>query len=465
MSLLFRLNIGLALISSPFLLNALWSEKATTNEVQSLKQISRGFSQVARKAIPAVVSIKVETEVNSFHKHLPIDPFAGDVFKHFFNMPFSGLVPGLEPKISSSFGSGCLISSDGYITTNYHLIKNASKIEVTLSDETKHIAKLIGIDPDTDLAVIKIQGSKLPYLSFGNSDELEIGEWVIAIGSPQSLQSTLTVGVVSAKGRSDLELNTIEEFIQSDVAINPGNSGGPLLNVDSEIVGINSALLSPSGAYSGISFAIPSNIVKLVTDQIIQSGTVKRGFMGISLKAVTPEIAQAYNLEKTSGVVITDVIKNSSAEKAGLRFADVVLEVDGQEIKGAKHLYRTLWLKGAGKKITLTINREGKTLKIPVVLEEKMSVSPSNKNETFGFEIGVINNDPDQILVIESVEPHSMAERVGLCKGMKLLGINRHKPTSLEEACSMLKEAASQNKVLLLIDTGRGSMFVLLEKH
>jgi serine protease Do len=390
MSLLFRLNIGLALIGSPFLLQALWSEKSTTQEAPSLKQTSRGFSHVARKAIPAVVSIKVETEVNLFHKHLPTDPFAGDVFKNFFNTPFAGLVPGLEPKIASSFGSGCLISSDGYITTNYHLIKNASKIEVTLTDETKHIAKLIGIDPDTDLAVIKIEGAKLPHLCFGNSDELEIGEWVIAIGSPQSLQSTLTVGVVSAKGRSDLELNTIEEFIQSDVAINPGNSGGPLLNVDSEIVGINSALLSPSGAYSGISFAIPSNIVKLVTDQLIQSGTVKRGFMGISLKAVTPEIAQAYNLEKTSGVVITDVVKNSSAEKAGLRFADVILEVDGQEIKGAKHLYRTLWLKGAGKKIILTINREGKTLKTPVILEEKMTVTPSNKNETFVFEIGII---------------------------------------------------------------------------
>lgn len=457
--------LSLTMAASSSLLHAhktLETSLATKQEAQALKETSRGFSRVARQTIPAVVAIKVEMEDKSpFKPNFP-DPFGDEFFKRFFGTPFGPQ----EPVPAVGFGSGALLSADGYIVTNYHVIRNATKIEVTLADDSVHSAKLIGSDPDTDLAVVKIEGNGFPYLSLGDSDELEIGEWVIAIGAPQSLRSTVTVGVVSAKGRSDLELNTIEEFIQSDVAINPGNSGGPLLNVDGQVVGINSALLSPTGAYIGISFAIPSNIVKMVTDQIIQSGGVKRGFMGITLKAVTPEIASAYGLEKAMGVVITDVRRNSSAEKSGLRFADVILEVDGQEIKNAKHLHRALWLKGPGKTVILTINREGKRLQIPVTLEERSKTLVATSEETFGIELEEVarNNAQPAVLSIASIEPRSPAAKAGLRPGMKILGINRYKPASLEEAETILKEAYSKGKVLLLVDTGRKSVFVLLEK-
>lgn len=449
--------------AGPLLLEAAALSSPTSSSINSpqIQVPSRGFSDVARKAIPAVVAIKVESETASSHKpHLP-EPFNDDFFKHFFGNPM--ITP--NPMPSVGFGSGVLISSDGYIVTNYHVVKGSSKIEVTLADDSLHPASLVGSDPDTDLAVIKIEGKALPYLSFADSDTLEIGEWVIAIGAPQSLRSTLTVGVVSAKGRSDLELNTIEEFIQSDVVINPGNSGGPLLNIEGNIVGINSALLSPNGAYIGISFAIPSHIVKLVTDQLMQSGAVKRGFMGITLKAVTAEIATAYNLEKTSGIVITDVKKGSAAERAGLRFADVILEVDGEEVKNAKHLYRLLWLKGPGNTVNLTLNREGHRLQVPVTLEEG-SYGTISSQETFGLEFEATRNNLDpSVLTISAVEAKSAAERAGLRPGMKVLGINRRKTTSLDEAYSLLKEASAKGKVLLLVDTGRQSVFVLLEKN
>jgi serine protease Do len=431
-------------------------------ESEALRQTSRGFSAIARQTIPAVVAIKVEVESSRSSRSMLPEPFNDDFFKRFFGNP----MPHQEPIHAVGFGSGAIISQDGYIITNYHVVKGAEKIEVTLADDSLHIAKLIGSDPDTDLAVVKIEGTNLPFLTFADSDELEIGEWVIAIGAPQSLRSTLTVGVVSAKGRSDLELHTIEEFIQSDVAINPGNSGGPLLNVDGKVVGINSALLSPTGAYIGISFAIPSNIVKMVADQVIASGSVKRGFMGITLKAVTPEIAAAYNLDKTAGIVITDVKKNSAAEKAGLRFADVILEVDGQEIKNAKHLHRLLWIKGPGKRVNLTLNREGTRIQVPVTLEESSYAFLSGK-DTFGleFESEPVEGPGNLSFVIRSVENKSAAEKAGLRAGMKILGINRYKPQSLEEAYGLLKEAYAKGKVLLLVDTGRQSVFVLLENN
>lgn len=439
----------------------------TQEGLDMLRKTSRGFSHVAKVAIPAVVSIRTEGErTTTPFRSLPPQEFGeNDLFRHFFGLPFKAPQ---ERVPFAGFGSGVIINATGHIVTNYHVIRDAQKIEVTLADDTKHQATLIGVDPDTDLAVIKINASELPHLPFGDSDALEIGEWVVAVGAPQMLRSTVTVGVVSAKGRSDLELYTIEEFIQSDVAINQGNSGGPLLNIDAEIIGINSAILSPDGTYMGISFAIPSSIVKTVSEQIIKQGTVRRGFMGIYLKPVTEEIAAAYGLEKSTGVVITDVMKDSPAQKAGLRFGDVILAVDGHEVRTAKSLHRILWLKEPGQKVKLAINREGKIQEVEVKLElnpDRAQVAASV--ETFGLELKRHMNEQTgkELLVVQSVQQGSPADKAGIRPGAILIGINRQRPQSIEEAYSLLKQAFINRKALLLIEQGRHSSFILLEAN
>ncbi len=229
-------------------------------------------------------------------------------------------------------GSGVIVSPDGYILTNYHVIEQAEEIKVTLYDRRAFRASLVGADPKTDLAVIKIDAKDLPVASWGNSDNLQVGDFVLAIGNPYGLTHTVTMGIISATGRADVGIADYEDFIQTDAAINPGNSGGPLVNIKGEIIGINTAIFSRTGGYQGIGFAVPSNMARIIKDSLIKEGKVIRGWIGIMVQDLTAELAERFDLKESYGVIITDVTKQSPAYKAGLRRGDIILEYDGKKI-------------------------------------------------------------------------------------------------------------------------------------
>ena len=303
-----------------------------------LEQTSKAFTEIAKKATPSVVFIKAQynnsqESASSEDSDDPFDFFSDEFFKRFFGQPNQRGPKSQPPTPQISGGSGFIVSEDGYILTNNHVIKEANQITVVMNNEKEYEAKLIGADPRTDLAIVKIDAKDLPYLTFGNSNQLNIGEWVIAIGNPFALQSSVTVGVVSAKGRQNLRITDLEDFIQTDAAINPGNSGGPLLNIRGEVIGVNTAIISRSGGYMGIGFAIPSNMAKNVVEQIINNGSVNRGYLGVYLQEVDKEMAETFSLEKSEGALISDITKDSPAEKAGLKQGDIILEYNGKRVK------------------------------------------------------------------------------------------------------------------------------------
>jgi len=299
----------------------------------TLRETFEAFSNVAEKAIPAVVFVKVEKTVSApsfgmpFEFNGPMDPFGGDFFDRFFR----GQQPHDSPQKYHQMaqGSGCIISSNGYILTNHHVVGNVDTIIVKFHDGQELVAKVIGSDEKSDVAVIKVEGKNLPVLPLGDSDKLRIGEWVIAIGNPFGLAETVTVGVVSAKGRSNVHIADYEDFIQTDAAVNPGNSGGPLLNLEGQVIGINAAIFSQSGGYMGIGFAIPINMAKNIKEQVLKSGKVTRGQLGISVQELSKELADSFYLESTKGILFADVLSDSPAEKAGLQTGDSILKVNG----------------------------------------------------------------------------------------------------------------------------------------
>jgi serine protease Do len=334
LKLIFSLCTAASFIAGPVVAGQKNNQEAKSKDndcVCSPLLISKSFTTVAKKAMPAVVFIKVqstnEEQANPF-QGFGGDPFGDDLFQKFFGIPQQQ-----QPKQQLSQGSGFLVSPDGYVMTNAHVIKGADKIAVVLNDGRELDATLVGSDPHTDIALVKIDGKNLPYVNLGDSDAMDIGEWVVAIGSPFQLEATLTVGVISAKGRQNLKITDLEDFIQTDAAINPGNSGGPLLNLNSEVIGINTAIVSRSGGYMGIGFAIPSNMAKNIMTQIINNGVVTRGFLGVCLQPVDKDIADAFGLDKAEGALISDISKDSPADKAGLKQGDIILEYNGTTIK------------------------------------------------------------------------------------------------------------------------------------
>lgn len=344
------------------------------------------FSAVADKVTPAVVSIKSKIEVRqSFPQGM--DPFRdlfGDGF--FFGQPDGRQNPQQAPKenFSVSTGSGVVFSKDGYIVTNNHVVENAKEIEVILTDNRTYKAKVVGTDPSTDLAVIKIKETNLPVLAFGNSDNVKVGAWALAVGNPFNLSSTVTAGVVSAKGRNIRILKDqapIESFIQTDAAINPGNSGGALVNINGDMIGINTAISSPTGAYSGYGFAVPSNLVLKVTEDILKYGYVQRGFLGILITDLDGQKAKEKNLDITNGIFVDSCMNESAAKDAGVKKGDVIVKVDGKSVKNSAELQEMVGRHRPGETLTLTINRAGKEMPLPVTLRNKDGKTEITKKE------------------------------------------------------------------------------------
>jgi serine protease Do len=448
-----------------------------------LKQTSKAFVSIGKNATPAVVFIQSEASQNkglSTENENMFEHYHEDFFKHFFGMP-QGTPKNAPPQVSS--GSGFIINKDGYIVTNYHIIKNANKITVSMNDSDEFDAKIVGSDPKTDLAVIKInaKNKNLPYLKFADSNTLEMGEWAIAIGSPFTLRSTLTVGVISATSRQGLNINDYEDFIQTDASLNPGNSGGPLLNIDGEVIGVNSVIYSQSGGYMGIGFAISSNMTKHVINQIINNGSVERGYLGIYQQVVDKEIAEALNLEKAEGILISDVIKNTPASKAGLKQGDVIIGYNGITITSISQFRNDVSVMKPGSTVTLKVIRNGKTKKIPVKLgsqkEDKQLSATSNQAADLGVDVEELKNMPGNTLskygytkdteglIITKVRQNSLAFKAGLKPGMLIQQINQTKVKTIEDFHDALKNMKNKKHLLLLVKNRNTTRFITIRTN
>lgn len=341
------------------------------------------FTEVAKKVMPAVVHIKstqLQRVENQYYRQYQ-DPFKDffedEMFKHFFGPNFKYESPNPQqrgPQAQVGTGSGVIINEGGYIVTNNHVIKGADDIEVTLNDNRVFKAKVIGVDPSTDLALLQIKEKNLPYVPLLNSDEVEVGDWVLAVGNPFNLNSTVTAGIVSAKGRNINILqdqSAIESFIQTDAAINPGNSGGALVNLQGGLAGINTAIASPTGAYAGYGFAVPANIVSKVVSDLQKFGSVQRGYLGIMIRSVDGNLAKEKELDVTKGVYVDSITVHSAAGEAGIEVGDVILKVDNNDISTSAELLEHIGRHHPGDKVTIVVDRYGKEKEFLVTLRNQ----------------------------------------------------------------------------------------------
>ena len=444
------------------------------------------FTEVVKQAGPAVVHIRVAKAVKSVDMQGFDDMFNNPFFERFFGPQFRP--DGRQPKRQKKFtqqgqGSGFIIDKEGHILTNSHVVENADSITVILADKREFKAKTVGSDPQTDVALIKIDGAgALPVMPLGDSDKLEVGAWAIAIGNPFGLEQTVTVGVISAKGRNRVGINDYESFIQTDAAINPGNSGGPLLNIRGEAIGINSAIFSRSGGYMGIGFAIPINMAKEIEKQLVQNGKVTRGWLGVSIQDVDDKLAQSFNLPKASGVLISDVQPGTPAAKAGLRQGDVIVKLNGAELADSAELRNRVAMLAPGSKTTLTLIRDGKEQNLDVVVGKQPENFGKNDGNAqgddesgdtsgqYGLQLQELtpdlaerfNYNQGQGVIISGIEEGSPADLAGLKAGQLIEEINRQPVKNVNEAMAAMKKSAAQKRVLLKVRVGRGSQYVVL---
>lgn len=371
-SLAIGLILGLTLTSILHIQSNGYTEepKISKEAIDILSKAGEAMAEIVSAVRPTVVNISSTKKIKLKRIEKPFffdDPF----FRRFFGDEFFHQFRERREEKTTSLGSGVIVDKAGYILTNYHVIKNADEIKVTLSDKREFIGIVKGVDPKTDLGLIKIDADNLPILRWGDSDKLRIGETVIAVGSPYGLSQTVTSGIVSAKGRANIGIADYEDFIQTDAAINPGNSGGALVNIRGELVGINTAIFSTSGGYQGIGFAIPSNMAKAVLESLIKKGKVTRGWIGVRVQTVTKEIAKEFGLKEEYGALVIEVSEKSPAEKAGIKRYDVIIEYNGMKIDEPTTLRNAVSLTPLGKEVELKLIREGKEQTIKLVVGEQ----------------------------------------------------------------------------------------------
>lgn len=449
------------------LLLPLFLLQAKDNECTCSPQaISKVFTAVAKEAMPAVVYIKAEGGDDELDAYSPRsrDPFDEEFFNRFFGRPNRKE----QKKAPISQGSGFFVSSDGYILTNAHVVKNAKKITILFHHGREMQAKLVGIDPSTDIGVIKVEGEGFDYVDLGNSDDLEVGEWVIAIGSPFQLQATVTVGVVSAKSRQNLSITDFDDFIQTDAAINPGNSGGPLLNLQGQVIGINTAIVSRTGGgHIGIGFAIPSNMAKPIMEQLIHNGSVTRGYLGVALQPLDQDMADAFELDRPEGALVAQVVKGSPADKAGLKQGDIIVHYNKTPVKSIGSFRNEISLMKPGSKITLKVNRGGKIITLKAVLGSHGEGGSSGTLQKLGMEVEALSPElasklgfsaAEEGVVITKIKPGSTAAKAGMRPGFLILAVNHKKVNSVEEFNEALKDTKN-NRLLILAKQGNVTKF------
>lgn len=456
------LTIGLVVSSNfDFHAKAYTAEPVISKEaVDALSKVSEAMAEVTAAVKPAVVNISSTQTVKTGGIPSPFfnDPF----FRRFFGDEFGSPEKPREQK-RASLGSGVIVDRDGYILTNYHVVKDADEIKVKLSDKREFKGKVIGADPKTDLAVVKIPSNHLPAVKLGDSGKLRVGETVIAIGNPFGLNQTVTSGIVSATGRANVGIADYEDFIQTDAAINPGNSGGALVNVKGELVGINTAIFSTSGGYQGVGFAIPSSMAKVVMENLIKKGKVIRGWLGVSVQAITPDLAKQFNLKEDKGALVSDVTQGSPAERAGIKRGDVITQYDGREVDEPSHLRNMVAGTPPDREVTLNVLREGKPMTVRVLIEElsaeAQKVSANVDNQLKGVSVRNITPEARKALkvpkridgvVISDIESGSPAEGV-LAKNDIILEINRKKIHGVKDYEAVAGKIKPEQGILMLV--------------
>ncbi|MDP1558166.1 MAG: DegQ family serine endoprotease [Nitrosomonas sp.] len=470
------------------------SAYALDNGVENLKQTGKAFASVAKSVSPSVAFIQIESKatgsaISGLSSPFGDEwPFGNDLFKRFFGDDFRGIPRGPRAETPQNErkaigqGSGFvfatrkgLLANKTYIITNNHVVADADRILVKFQEGREYVAKVTGRDPQSDIAVIEIEVGGLPALPFADSSRLEVGEWVVAIGNPFGLSHTLTVGVVSAKGRTGLGINDYEDFIQTDAAINPGNSGGPLVNLEGEVVGINTAIFSRSGGYMGVGFAIPINLGKAIANQLIEKGEVTRGYLGIMIQPITTDLAESFGIEPGQGILVAEVTKNSPAEKAGLRQGDVIVAFNGEPVVDVGNFRNRVSLTPPGSREQLTILREGKQKDLTIVISEltidKLAEQGSaQRTDDIGLTIQTLTPQlaeqfatmPGEGVVVTNVQPGSIAAIAGVEVGSVILQVNRKEVKTAAEFTQAVKESSVKKRVLLLIRKDNVQRYVAL---
>jgi serine protease Do/serine protease DegQ len=449
---LFSAVVGLALISG-----AVLPAFAATNP-EALPSLAPMLSKVES----GVVNISVRGTIREEENPLLQDPF----FRRFFNLPEQ---QPMERQVQS-VGSGVIIDAkDGYVVTNNHVVDNAEEIEVILSDRRQVDAKVVGTDPDSDIAVLKIKGDGYSAVPMGDSDQLKVGDFVVAIGNPFGVGQTATLGIVSALGRTGLGIEGYEDFIQTDASINPGNSGGALVDQSGHLVGINTAIVSRTGGSVGIGFAIPVNMVRQIADQLIKHGKVTRGQLGVLVQDVTPDIAEAMGAAGTEGAVISQVASGSPAEKAGLKASDIITAVNGKSVKSAADLRNTVGFMHPGEKVDLDVVRDGKHMTIGATLGEVKKTEAEAEGKGAQLRDVVLSEIPPghplygqvQGVLVQEIKLGSKAARAGLRPGDVIVAINRTPVTTPDEAYRLLRERGDK-PALLDVRRGDEALFVAI---
>ena len=456
----------LLLTVTPF--SALAQDK---DSIAALRHMGDAFSSIAEKALPAVVGLQAEVAVSRSSSTNREWPFDDDLYDFFFGprSPRPRSPRRRQPQAVTTMGSGFIISADGYILTNNHMVENAKEVKIELADDRKFDAEIIGTDPESDIAVVKIDAEDLPYLELADSDDLKVGEWVLAIGNPLSFSHTVTAGIVSAKGRSP-RLAHFENFIQTDAAINRGNSGGPLLNLDGKVVGINTAIVGATGNI-GIGFAIPSNMVKYVYKQLQEGGSVERGYMGIQFEELTPGVAASLGLDKdTKGVTIVDVVEDSAADDAKLKQYDVIVELNGEPVESGNAFLNRVAMFKPGSKINIVVMRDGKrkpfTVKLgkrPPMDEIDGTLKPETTEE-LGFTVRDLTDElaerlgyeDEKGVIVTEVDPGSQAAEKGISPGTLVKEVNRKSISNTRQFNEEIKKAKKSGGALLLVKLTNG---------
>jgi serine protease Do len=446
-----------------------------------------GFTGVAKAVTPAVVNITsraVRTRDPRGPGNRNPEEFFGAPFPFGPDSPFGPRSPGPQGPIDprehrrSGMGSGVIISPDGYVITNNHVVDGAGELTVRLPDKREFKGKVVGTDPKTDLAVVKIDGHDLPYVNWGDSSHLQVGEYVLAIGNPFGLNSTVTLGIVSALGRGQMGITQYEDFIQTDAAINPGNSGGALVNTKGELVGINTAIISQTGGYQGVGFAVPASMAKPVLDSLVKNGKVVRGFLGIGIQDLNQDLAKSFGLKESKGALVSNVAEESPAEKAGIKQGDVIVGFQGAPIDDAAALQRAVTRTAVGTKAAVKIIRNGHEESLTATIGEQSEtkqvastesgvqsaltgVEVQNLNQQMARELG-LNGKVDGVVVV-NIDEDSQADRAGLARGDVIREINRQPLKSVKDYEKIVSGLKKDQDALLLINRRGSSLFVTVK--
>ena len=434
-----------------------------------------GFADVAKTVTPAVVNITTSGAEEVSDSSRPRGRM-----EDFFGSPFGPrrFGPPMEPRErrGGGQGSGVIVTPDGYVLTNNHVIAGAKTVTVTLPDKREFKGRIVGSDPKSDIAVVKIDGTQLPTVTWGDSSRLQVGEYVLAVGNPFGLNSTVTLGIVSALGRGHMGITQYEDFIQTDAAINPGNSGGALVNTRGELIGINTAIFSQTGGYQGVGFAVPTGMSKPIYESLVKTGKVVRGYLGVGIQDLNQELAKSFNVKGSNGAIVTDVKEEGPADKAGLKQGDVILSFQGTPIEDAVTLQRAVTRSSVGSKATITVMREGREKDLTVTIGElpdnpqvaKAETGPSEQ-PLAGLAVQELDRETAQELgikgkiqgvVVTTVDPDSDAERAGLMPGDVIREINRKPVTSMKDFDRAASDLKKGQTVLVLVNRRGASLYL-----